>query len=162
MVSKLESDIFSEPWRYADFLQILSDPKKYYYVALQDGEVLGYCGLFAVAWEGQIFNVAVKKEARQQGIGKGLLLKVMNQGIQLGLTEFTLEVRAGNQAAIALYQRFGFQIVGTRRDFYQKPVEDALLMTAIPTIQSEGKVLEYCCGGNEYGTEDGDTVHKVL
>ena len=161
-VAKLEKEIFSQPWSPSDFQQVLSDQNKHYFVAEQEGEIKGYCGLWAIAFEGQIFNVAVVKEARSKGLGRALMVYMLAYGIKLNLAEFSLEVRAGNKNAISLYKDLGFQVVGTRRDFYKLPQEDALLMTAISTVQFKRKMLEYCCGGIEYGTEDGDAIHKAL
>lgn len=129
-VTALEQVIFSDPWTRADFEAEVAAEGHCYLVAEEAGEVLGYCGYWGVAGEGQIFNVAVRPESRGLGIGRQMMEALMAQGRKEGLTEFTLEVRIGNEAAIRLYHSLGFEDVGIRRRFYQKPVEDALLMTA--------------------------------
>ena len=73
-------------------------------------------------------NVAVKPEYRKRGIASGLLNELMRAGSERGVKDYTLEVRAGNHGAIALYENLGFKSEGIRKDFYREPVEDALIM----------------------------------
>jgi len=90
--------------------------------------VLGYAGLHVVLDEGYIDNVAVRPSCRRQGIGDRLLDVFCRFG-QAHLAFLTLEVRPSNQAAVALYCKHGFQEAGRRKDYYQDPTEDALLLT---------------------------------
>lgn len=93
-----------------------------------EGEVLGYAGLHVVLDEGYIDNVAVRPSCRRQGIGDRLLDVFCRFG-QAHLAFLTLEVRPSNKAAVALYCKHGFQEAGRRKDYYQDPTEDALLLT---------------------------------
>ena len=129
-VTALEQEIFSDPWTRGDFAAEISAQGHCYLVVEEEGEILGYCGYWGVAGEAQIFNVAVRPASRGRGSGRQMMEALMNQGKEDGLTEFTLEVRISNEPAIRLYHGLGFQDVGIRKRFYQKPVEDALLMTA--------------------------------
>ena len=91
--------------------------------------VLGYANFLHVLDEGDIGNVAVAPEFRRQGVADALLEALCARAAALNLAFLTLEVRASNAPAIALYRKHGFQAVGQRRNYYQKPDEDALLMT---------------------------------
>ena len=88
----------------------------------------GYCVCYQSFEEGEITNVAVKKELRGQGIAGKLLEKLCSYGKKRGLERYILEVRAGNEPAIHLYERSGFTRVGIRKGFYEQPVEDAVIM----------------------------------
>ena len=126
-VCDIENDTFSEPWSYKSFSNSLTSKDNTYLVA-EDGEILGYCGMWGTVDEGQITNVAVKKEHRNKKIGFKLMKTLMEYGKDNGLIAFTLEVRAGNRAAINLYHNLGFTDSGYRKNFYSKPNEDALIM----------------------------------
>ena len=89
---------------------------------------MGYCGMWGIVGEGQITNVAVAPQYRRQGVAKKLFRVFLDKGEQKGLTAFTLEVRTSNVPAIELYKSFGFKEAGVRKDFYELPKEDALIM----------------------------------
>ncbi len=142
---EIESASFSEPWTEEIFSATLLLPYAYYYVAEVDegrntaesltGEcgdqtsrIVAQCGIRDILGEGEITNVAVHPEFRGMGISNRLLSAAIADAMEQGVQVFTLEVRAGNAAAIALYEHFGFQTEGIRRNFYEKPVEDALIM----------------------------------
>ena len=127
-VCKIENESFSDPWSERSFRDSLMDEKNGYLVAVVDGKIAGYCGLWGIAGEGDIYNVAVKNEFRRKHIGEALLKTLIQQSIERGITSFTLEVRASNEPAIKLYESLGFHGVGTRKDFYTKPKEDAVIM----------------------------------
>ncbi len=127
-ISRLEEETFSMPWSPTSFLQMIEQENARYYVAEEDGQLLGGCGLLLVAGEGNISNVAVAKEARRRGVGAGLMRHMLSEGDKAGLTAYTLEVRVSNAAAIALYRKFGFVSEGIRPKFYEKPTEDAMIM----------------------------------
>lgn len=127
-ISQLEEETFSMPWSPASFLQMIEEEDARYYVAEEDGQLLGGCGLWLIAGEGSIGNVAVAKEARRRGVGTGLMRHMLSEGDKEGLTAYTLEVRVSNAAAIGLYQKLGFVSEGIRPNFYEKPTEDAIIM----------------------------------
>ena len=125
-ISRLE-ETFSMPWSADSFLEMISKEDARYYVAEEDGRLLGGCGVLMIAGEGNITNVAIAPEARNRGIGTALLRHLMAEGDREGLTAYTLEVRVSNAAAIHVYEKLGFVSAGVRPGFYEKPVEDALI-----------------------------------
>lgn len=126
-ISRLEEETFSMPWSADSFLEMISKEDARYYVAEEDGRLLGGCGVLMIAGEGNITNVAIAPEARNRGIGTALLRHLMAEGDRKGLTAYTLEVRVSNAAAIHVYEKLGFVSAGVRPGFYEKPVEDALI-----------------------------------
>lgn len=136
-VAELERLCFSLPWNEAMLAEELYNPTASYIVAEDaHGQVLGYAGLHVVLDEGYIDNVAVRPSCRRQGIGDRLLDTFCRFG-QAHLAFLTLEVRPSNTAAVALYEKHGFQVSGRRKDYYSGPKEDALLLTR--TFRREGE-----------------------
>ena len=127
-ISRLEQETFSMPWSAASFLQMIEKEDTAYYVAEEDGRLLGGCGLLMIAGEGNITNVVVAPDARRRGVATGLLTHLLMEGDRAGLTAYTLEVRVSNAAAIGLYEKLGFVSEGIRPNFYEKPTEDAMIM----------------------------------
>lgn len=127
---ELETECFSEPWPRSAFAEIVDKEDADYYLAedTDTGKLLGGCVIFRILDEGDITNVAVHKEYRNQGIAFGLLEYAMEHSESLGTVDFTLEVRASNEAAIRLYEKSGFISEGIRPGFYSKPKEDACIM----------------------------------
>ena len=128
-IAALERACFSAPWTEAMLEEELFNPQASFIVA-EDGEgsILGYAGLHAVLDEGYIDNIAVEPDARRHGVASALLDVFCRFGAA-NLAFLTLEVRASNAPAIALYEKHGFQEVGRRKDYYDDPKEDAILMT---------------------------------
>lgn len=127
-VTVIEKNTFSMPWKKEDFLESVNNPANVYVVACEGDTICGYCGMWGIAGEGQINNVAVKKEYRGRGIGFEIVNFVLEEGRKQGLEAFTLEVRESNAAAIHVYEKAGFKSAGIRKDFYEKPKENALIM----------------------------------
>ena len=127
-VARIEASIFSKPWSEEGFRDSLRIPNTVYLVAEQDGSIAGYIGMLCVLDEGEITNVAVAEGFRRQGIGERLLSSLLQAGRKKGVDSFTLEVRESNSSARRLYRKLGFQEEGIRRNFYEKPTEDAILM----------------------------------
>ncbi|HKL79415.1 MAG TPA: ribosomal protein S18-alanine N-acetyltransferase [Mobilitalea sp.] len=127
-ICAIENETFSAPWSEEDFFKSFHDENNSYLVTEEDGKIVGYCGYWGIAGEGNIYNVAVKKEYRRQGVGFLMLCQLIKQARERGITSCTLEVRQSNEAAIRLYERLGFESVGIRRGFYTKPPEDAVIM----------------------------------
>ena len=129
-IEKIEKACFSLPWTVEQLRSQLKDSQHEFIAAKDDeGRVLGYVGMMYVLDEGYISNVAVAPEARRQGISDELIGELMRRSRSLGLAFVTLEVRCGNAAAIALYKKHGFVPVGRRKNYYDFPREDAILMT---------------------------------
>lgn len=127
-VAKLEQEIFSEPWSADSFARVINSDSDIYLVAVEGDTVVGYCGLWGVIDEGQITNVAVAPGHRREGIAGKMLTELMKEAFERKYTEFTLEVRKSNLPAIDLYHKLGFKDEGIRKDFYNMPVEDAIIM----------------------------------
>lgn len=127
-VAALEQCIFSEPWSLKSIKDTFFREDTIYIVAVKDDIIIGYCCLWKVAEEGQIYNVAVAEEFRNKKVGTALLKELLNRGKKAAVLEFTLEVRKSNQYAIQLYQNFGFESAGIRKNFYRFPTEDAVIM----------------------------------
>lgn len=128
-VVQIEQQLFSKPWTKQDFINSMSDRHNIYVVAEDEKqEVIGYCGIWGVLDEGQITNVAVRPDAQGQGIGYEMLSELLRIGKNEGLQQYTLEVRVSNSRAISLYKRLGFEEEGIRKNFYEKPVEDGIIM----------------------------------
>ena len=124
----IEKEAITPPWSEQAFRESLGLEHTILLAAIQDGQVAGYCVCYQSFEEGEITNVAVKKELRGQGIAGKLLEKLGSYGRERGLERYILEVRAGNEPAIHLYERSGFTRVGIRKGFYEQPVEDAVIM----------------------------------
>ena len=127
-VACLEAETFTEPWSLTSLQDSIKNPIDQFLVAIRNGVVVGYCALRQVGNEGEISNVAVASGHQNQGIGKKMLEELLCMGEKSGITEYTLEVRISNESAIHLYQRAGFLSEGVRKNFYQKPAEDAVIM----------------------------------
>ena len=130
-LEKLERICFSRPWSRKMLAEELENQCAAFLVAEDSvsGRVLGYAGLMVVADEGYITNVAVFPEYRRQGIAAQILQVFLQFAAANHLACLTLEVRPSNAAAIALYQGFGFEEVGRRKNYYDLPKEDALILT---------------------------------
>lgn len=127
-LARIESAVFSSPWSEQAFAKLPEQPYCIYMVAEIEGIVIGCAGLTLLGEEGDIDKVMVKEDFRRRGIARLLLEKLMYESKRLGVKEFTLEVRAGNETAIRLYESLGFASEGIRPKFYVKPVEDAVIM----------------------------------
>ena len=130
-VAALERVCFSTPWSRNMLAEELDNDASAYLVALdeEDGSVVGYAGLLVVVDEGYITNVAVRPESRRAGVASALLDVFVRFAEGNRLAFLTLEVRASNYGAIALYGSRGFRGVGRRPNYYEHPKEDAIIMT---------------------------------
>jgi len=129
-VAELERICFSAPWSRNMLAEELGNALSAFLVALDDeGKVAGYAGVQVILDEGYITNVAVRPEYRRRGVAAQLLEVFIAFAEGNRLAFLTLEVRASNQAAIVLYGRHGFRSAGRRRNYYEHPREDAIIMT---------------------------------
>ena len=124
----LERICFSAPWSEAELLASSALPNAIYISAFCDKEYSGYAGMYTVEDEGEINNIAVFPAFRRRGVGDALVRALFEAGRAAGLRRLTLEVRASNGAALALYEKNGFYRVGLRRGYYTAPKEDAVLL----------------------------------
>lgn len=129
-VAELERICFSAPWSRNMLAEELDNALSAFLVALDEEEnVVGYAGLQVILDEGYIANIAVRPDRRRQGIAGKLLQVFLNFAQGNRLAFLSLEVRASNYDAIALYGSRGFRSVGRRKNYYEHPREDALIMT---------------------------------
>lgn len=128
-VAAIERDCFSSPWTEEMLAEELQHENAVYLVAEEgEGGVLGYAGLLTVLDEGYVTNVAVAPAFRRKGVADALVSALCRFGKEK-LAFLTLEVRASNKPAVSLYEKYGFSPVGRRSNYYEHPVEDAVLMT---------------------------------
>lgn len=127
-VVEIEKECFSVPWSRQGFMDALQKTDAYYIVAVADDRVVGYCGAYGVCDEADINQVAVTGDYRRSGIGERMVRQLLDGLTQRGYLYTTLEVRRSNTAAIALYEKLGFVSEGIRKNFYEKPTEDAVIM----------------------------------
>lgn len=130
----MEQQIFSDPWSRQAFLDSLELKETLFLVAErsedrgESGGVVGYAGMYISFDEAEITNVAVLPEQRGKGVGTAILQELFRRGAEKGVARYILEVRISNAAAIALYEKCGFEKAGVRKDFYRHPTEDAWIM----------------------------------
>ncbi|MBQ9765795.1 MAG: ribosomal protein S18-alanine N-acetyltransferase [Lachnospiraceae bacterium] len=127
-VSTIENESFSMPWSNDMFKDTMEDEHNELFVAEVNGEVAGYIDLWCVLDEATIANIAVANRFRRQNIATSLMEHVIAYSKDNGISALTLEVRRSNEPAIKLYEKFGFEFVGIRPDYYEKPKEDAIIM----------------------------------
>ena len=129
-VAELERICFSTPWSRNMLAEELDNQLSAFLVAVDDADrVVGYAGVQVILDEGYITNVAVRPECRRQGVAGKLLQVFLDFARANQLAFLTLEVRESNYSAIALYGTRGFRSVGRRRNYYEHPREDAIIMT---------------------------------
>ena len=127
-VAELEKICFSDPWSERSIASELNNSLAYWLVAEADDGVAGYIGSQTVLGESDMMNVAVHPDHRRKGIAESLVLSLVNDLKTQGSHCLTLEVRASNDPAIALYEKLGFIQVGRRKNYYRNPREDALIL----------------------------------
>jgi len=125
-VISIERRSFPSPWSLAMFVLELSKPSGICLAANDGDELLGYlvCSRYDQVWH--LMNVAVAPERRRAGVARALIRQLVEEGG--GRLPFTLEVRASNQPAIAMYEQLGFRSAGVRPRYYRDNGEDALIM----------------------------------
>ena len=127
-VAELEKQCFSMPWSERSVASELDNPLSLWLVAEQAGCLIGYIGSQTVLDEADMMNLCVAPDARRRGLGRALVGALTSALAQRGVQTLTLEVRASNEAAQALYAQLGFRLVGRRKDYYRLPREDALIL----------------------------------
>ena len=133
-VADIEQEAFTTPWSAETFQGLIGrDGMELLVMEGPEGAVMGYAVLWCILDQGELANIAVRPEDRGRGLGARLLEEVLAVCRARGVASLYLEVRASNEAAIALYERFGFRDVGRRRDYYQSPTEDARVMEVVLT-----------------------------
>ena len=127
-VAELEKICFSDPWSENSVVSELKNPLSCWLVAEEDGVVAGYIGSQTVMDESDMMNVAVHPDHRRKGVAESLVNELIEALKKRESHCLTLEVRASNEPAKALYEKLGFVQVGLRRNYYRNPKEDALIL----------------------------------
>lgn len=127
-IMEIERACFSDPWSENSMTAQLTGKYSLCALASCNGEIAGYVMAVALYEGAEILNVAVSPSHRRQGLGRMMMESILSQCRQKGVERAFLEVRAGNDAAIRLYESFGFKKYGVRKDYYIEPAEDAALM----------------------------------
>ena len=127
-VIQIEHDSFTTPWSETSFFNELKNPRSIVKVARKDAKVVGYICAGWIIDEGHILDVAVHAEFRRLGIASMLTEKIIGRLREEGCRDIFLEVRASNEAARKMYCKYNFKELGTRKDYYVSPVEDAVIM----------------------------------
>lgn len=128
-IAEIERLCFSLPWSENALRDELDNVNAHFLTALTFGRVSGYIGVIEICGEADITNVAVQPDFRRMGIGKKLLDTAEKQATERKCESITLEVRESNEPAISLYSGSGYSPIGIRKNFYEKPTENAVLMT---------------------------------
>ncbi len=129
-VEALQRRAFTNTWS-AEALQWElknTDVARLYLMRSPGGTLVGYCACWMVFDELHINSLAVDVPWRRRGLARRLLAEVFRDAVRAGARSATLEVRQSNNAARMLYERLGFLVEGVRRDYYQEPREDALIL----------------------------------
>lgn len=127
-LAEMAKECFSVPWTAKAFAELVEDTNSRYLVAVVQEELVGCCGVTNAFGDGDINIVMVAEAYRGQGIASRMLEELLCYGKELGIGDYTLEVRVSNAAAIHVYEKLGFVSEGIRPRFYEKPVEDAMIM----------------------------------
>lgn len=130
-IEEIEKECFAIPWSEKSIKESMELENYIFLKAVVDDKVVGYVGLYIAVDEGDITNIAVCSEYRGKGIGGKLLSELLEECRKRELYSVNLEVRQGNEVAIKLYKKNGFKDIGIRKNFYQKPIENAVLMQMI-------------------------------
>ncbi len=127
-MAQIEKTCFSHPWTKEGIEEGFQN-FTHYFVAQNEGEIIGYCGIQCLSGEGYITNVAVLPCFRGKGVASLILAELLEFAQNEKLEFVTLEVRESNTPAINLYSKMGFEPQGKRPNFYRDPKEAALLYT---------------------------------
>lgn len=127
-VADIENDLFGVPWSKETLEDCLVNKLYYCYVIEKDDQLAGYILLMAVAGEMELLRIATDKAFQRQGLADRLMKTMLSEAETLNIEAITLEVRSRNEAAISLYNKFGFISEGIRKNYYHNPTDDAVIM----------------------------------
>ena len=127
-VAALEKECFHDPWSEKSIASELANSLSLWLVAVENGAVAGYVGSQSVMGEADMMNIAVLPSQRRKGIAQGLVDSLVAALAARDVHSLTLEVRASNEPAKALYEKLGFSQIGRRPNYYRNPREDALIL----------------------------------
>jgi ribosomal-protein-alanine N-acetyltransferase len=127
-ILEIEKEANSAPWTERSFRNELDNPDRIFLVAKLEGKVVGYGGIWLIIDEAHVTTVAVDANQRQQGIGRKLMVQLLERAKEAGMTCSTLEVRASNDPALNLYKDLGYKETARRKKYYPDNNEDAVVM----------------------------------
>ena len=129
-VYAIEKRCFTASWSRETFEKSLASEACRFLVTEEDGRILGYAGIYLAPEEAELFSIACDPEEQRRGVASGLMDEIFLILKKEGAKKLYLEVRASNEAAKELYRKYGFCELGVRKEYYQNPTEDAILMAA--------------------------------
>ena len=127
-VSRMEKDIFSDPWSIDAFADSIKNDSAIFIVAEMNDTVVGFCGVYIMSPEAEIAYIAVSTAYRKQGIAQKMLIWQIEHLKEKRVESLFLDVRKTNTVAYRLYNKFGFENIAIRKDYYNTPKEDAIIM----------------------------------
>ncbi len=127
-VLAVERNSFPSAWSRGSYERELRNDNSFYFVAQHSGKLVGYAGMWVIFEEAHVTTIAVKSECRRRGLGKRLLSLLIDFARARNAARLTLEVREGNEAAVALYEQFGFERKGLLPNYYGDTGEDGIVM----------------------------------
>jgi len=128
-IQEIEREIFLTPWPRNAYRRELMQNRMASYMVIRDGdEIVGYAGLWKMRDEAHVTTVGVRRRDQGRGFGLALMLALIDRALALEARWVTLEVRASNYGAMALYEKLGFKVIGRRRGYYTDDGEDAVVM----------------------------------
>lgn len=127
-VYDLECRSFSVPWSLDSLKKEIENQLAYYIVLELEQKIIGYGGLWGILGEGEITNIAVDSDYRGNGYGDLIVKSLIAYCKAQEFERLTLEVRSSNLIAQKLYEKHGFHKIAVRKNYYQKPTEDAIIM----------------------------------
>lgn len=130
-IAILEKEIFPDAWTRKSIQDTYNQSQAFIVTAEMDGKLAGYCIVYFVLDEGEIARIAVDNCVRRQGVGQKLLEQVEKICEEKGIIRLMLDVRESNESARAFYKNYGFEEDGFRKNFYDMPTEDAVLMSMV-------------------------------
>lgn len=127
-IMEIERASHGAPWSEQSFRNELAQVQSVFLVAMLEGKVAGYAGAWILADEAHVTTIAVHPDKRRQGLGRHLMEELLDRSKDAGAVCSTLEVRAGNMAALHLYEELGYVRAGVRKRYYPDNREDAVVM----------------------------------
>ncbi len=130
-IAALEQVTFSDGWTLKSIYDTFCQKQAFVVTAETDGRIVGYCIVYFALDEGEIARIAVDTSCRRQGVGREILNQVEKRCAERGIVRLLLDVRESNETARKFYLNFGFREDGVRKNFYDMPREDAVLMSKV-------------------------------
>lgn len=128
LIAKIEADCITDGWSEKAFSDALGNTNAMIFAAIYNGEVIGFLNGSFVLDEAELLNIAVTAEYRRIGAADALMERFFEKLREIAVRTVYLEVRESNSGAISLYEKYGFERNGMRRNYYHNPTENAVLM----------------------------------